>query len=748
MTTVNDTEYDFPTIWLGEIEIANGWFIQFKLLAALEDGRWLFSKDLAVKKFKRSELQFFSTARNHIKGRGLWSFEVRRKVGGSLAFEVFEPKRALPLVDLREKSLDSAQHLLLKTGVRLPDHGSRQAVVMLAGNLYTLLRFESVDDQKKYWKARIPDGVVELRRADPQWMNSGEFAGWRYFPSSTEPAGEIVEKADWQPDGEFLDKVLRRYMATVDAWTGLTAAGSGASIRAVERILSDALTLADSAEEIQGLARRLKGSWPKLLNSQEAVKEIGQLLLESPEGKKIREDAVTAHVRQVAADIELCERQKIESELKNARSEVQRCILEVQEATAEVEKTDRLFIERKAILDRIVSEVTAEEDRLQKLKRDVSDCELMLHEAAEELARVEKLREQLNSSVADASAEFESITAVVDEFAKKVETEFSISGVSPDPRLTAFAARLQTLFDRSGRHVVASLPAPTPPWWSMDRPGEVPLITVGALKQRLTEEAKAYGIQADDIILMDTLIRSGELVVVTGTDAELAIEAYARSVAGGCVRNHTLDPSTIGVDDLWRSPSTQSPTAFAHAWHIASTRPDQIVLLCLRSIDASPAGLWMPPLATFLADDRRPSNLLIVATAPRCAHVLETSEAIRKDLRHHAVGFRPRMRLDASTCKAALGAALPAATKLKLEPLLRSVPDFEAVIDIGDKAVHPAIARRVVRFLRAANDSLGGQKTVEFAIAWAHTLKTGETNGLPASIADGYADIFNLESRA
>ena len=62
------------------------------------------------------------------------------------------------------------------------------------------------------------------------------------------------------------------------------------------------------------------------------------------------------------------------------------------------------------------------------------------------------MRDQLNSSVSDASAEFESITAVVDEFAKKIEAEFSISGVSPDTRLTAFAARLQTLFDRSGRH--------------------------------------------------------------------------------------------------------------------------------------------------------------------------------------------------------------------------------------------------------------------------------------------------------
>jgi hypothetical protein len=75
------------------------------------------------------------------------------------------------------------------------------------------------------------------------------------------------------------------------------------------------------------------------------------------------------------------------------------------------------------------------------------------------------------------------------------------------------------------------------------------------------------------------------------------------------------------------------------------------------------------------------------------------------------------------------------------------MPDFDAVVDIGDKAVHPAIARRVVRLLRTATDSLGGQKAAEFAVAWAHSLKTGETNGLPASVADGYADIFNLEFR-
>ena len=140
--------------------------------------------------------------------------------------------------------------------------------------------------------------------------------------------------------------------------------------------------------------------------------------------------------------------------------------------------------------------------------------------------------------------------------------------------------------------------------------------SIGAdrLRERLDAEADRWGMDATDLIVFDALLRAGELVVLVDQQDRFLLEAYARSVSGGRLRKLVVDPSMIGLDDLWRQAGSGAPTSFAKAWTAACAHPDQTVLLAIESLNVAPLGFWLPVLSAELHGPARPRNLLVTGT--------------------------------------------------------------------------------------------------------------------------------------
>lgn len=750
MSAVPDAVPELPAVWLGTIETANNWYVQLAPLFGFEDGTWrpLPELTLGVPRPKSVRVANSEPNRSSFRGQGYWAFRLQPKVGTPGTLEAVTVRRATPIVDLSELEVEAARRKVVEDGVNLPPHGARQAVVLLKNDTYCLLKFEQVDTPPRLWRAKVTEGRVEMRRADPSWKQSAILNGWKYVPSVDEPDGELVATADWQPDDEFLEQVLRRYREAVDGYAHVAGSEKDGALQVVDKAIKEVGTLAGHAEDLRRLSTRLKDEWPSITGSLEALRDIGSLLLDSAGGQAALAAAIRARTDEEAQRIERTAREQAARKVRELDAEIERL-----EATARLTQAEgeQARVELAATRAAQATALAAAQDADARLKQSghdlakvTADIQRVTAERDDAVAAAAAARAQVNAATAD----LQDVRATVDEFAQQVESAFDDSavGLGGDARVLALIRRLQAAFDRTGHRLVVSLPSAVPPWWSASGAPDPTTIGRSAVKQRLAAEAHAHGLVQEDLWLLDAFVRAGELVVVTGADADLAIEAYARTISGARVHNQALDPATIGVDDLWRSAATQTPTAFAYAWHSAAQHPEQTVLVCLRSIDASPARLWIPALSTFLADERRPGNLLVVATAPGAVGALQDTDESHTALRHHAVGFRPRARADAGTCQFALGGRRPPMTTLRHETRQQTMPDLEAVNVIAGKAVHPSIARRAVRALHVLTEHLGST-AASVAAAWAACLNTGVPHGLPAPVVDGYADLSTLDSR-
>lgn len=750
MSAVPDAAPELPAIWLGTVETANNIYVQLAPQFGFESGTWRPLPELrpGIPRPRSVRVAASEPNKSSLRGPGYWTFRLHPKVGAPSMLEAVAVRRAIPIIDLSDVEVEAARRKVVEEGVNLPPHSIRQAVVLLPDDTYCLLKFEQADAPPRLWKAKVNSGRVEIRRADPSWKQSAASNGWKYVPSVDEPDGELVATADWQPNDEFLEQVLRRYREAVAGFSHVAGSAKDGALQVIDKAVKEVGTLAGHAENLQRMSTRLKDEWPSITDSLEALSDIGSLLLDSARGQAALAAAIRARTEEEAQRIERAAREQAALAVRELEAEIERLRVTTRstQAASEQARTE-LGITRAALATALAASKEADE-RLKRSERDLAKIREAIQQVTAERDDAAAAAAAARAQVDAATANLDAVRATVEEFARQVESAFGDTaiGLGGDARVLALIRRLQAAFDRTGHQLVVSLPSAVPPWWSAS--GTFGPTTIGrsGVKQRLTEEAKAYGLVQDDLWLLDVFVRAGELVVVTGADADLAVEAYARTVSGARVHNQALDPATIGVDDLWRSAATQTPTAFAHAWHTAAQHPEQTVLVCLRSIDASPARLWMPALSTFLADAQRPGNLLVVATAPSAVGAPQDTDELHTALRHHAVGLRLRPSNKAGTCQVALGGRRPPPTTLRHERQPPSMPDVDAVDMIADKAVHPSIARRAVRALPVLTEHLG-ITAASVAAAWAACLNTGVPNGLPAPVVDGYADLSTLDSR-
>lgn len=750
MSAVPDAVTELPAIWLGTIETANSFYVQLAPQFGFESGTWRPLPELTpgVPRPKSVRVAASEPNRSSLRGQGYWTFQLHPKVGAPSTLEAIAVRRAIPIVDLSGLEVEAARRKVVEDGVNLPPHSIRQAVVLLSDDTYCLLKFEQADAPPRLWRAKVNAGRVEIRRADPSWMQSAVSNGWKYVPSVDEPDGELVATADWQPNDEFLEQVLQRYREAVAGFSHVTGSAREGALRVIDKAVKEVATLAGHAEDLRRLSTRLKDEWPSITDSLEAVRDIGSLLLDSAGGQAALAAAIRARTDQEAQRIERAAGERAALAVRELDADIERLRVTNRQTKAEGERAQAELATTRAALSTALASAGEADARLKELERDLAkiwgDIQRTTVERDEAVAAAAAAQAQVDAAAADLQA----VRATVDEFARQVESAFDDTavGLGGDARVLALVRRLQAAFDRTGHRLVVSLPSAVPPWWSAS--GAPDPVTIGrsGVKQRLAAEAHVHGLVQEDLWLLDAFVRAGELVVVTGADADLAIEAYARTVSGARVHTQALDPATIGVDDLWRSAVAQTTTAFAQAWHTAAQHPEQTVLVCLRSIDASPARLWVPALSTFLADEQRPSNLLVVATAPSTVGAPQDTDESHTALRHHAVGLRPRPSNKAGACQVVLGGRRPPPTLLRHERRPPSMPDVEAVDAIAAKAVHPSIARRAVRALPILTEHLGSI-AASVAAAWAAYLNTGVPDGLPAPVVDGYADLSTLDSR-
>lgn len=723
-------------VCLGRLVAANSVYVQFERLAEFVDDAWITSKSNGIGNRQLVNASPAAVGPHKVKG-SVWSFEMSGRGAGNEKPMAVRPKRAMPVIDLSGEGLDEARRMLTVKGVDLPKHQGRQALVLLEGGICCLLKFEA---HGSTWRVKTSEGPVLLHPSDPRWSESGRVAGHLWLPDVPElpPA---LRSADWATDGEFLTRLTDRIRSAI-RWTA--AETLQAPKERVDATVAEADRWIAADDELQATLERLRADWPRLARAGGAMEGIYDLLARSEEGRGLLQEAASRLAERSRAAMEASLRAELQFSTKAACEELEALRGEVRdrrEAIVELERSRDVL--RNEVLQH-QQEIRAELDRLKRARNELAAVQadtgrerLTCDHAKAEAERLEARAKAAEAAERDARKRVDRLCHDLDRTLQAAEGDA--------PALTALVADLGALLHETlpGAQLPVAPPGGVPPWWGT-APRPVEAGSSASLHDRLVEEARAHGVLRDDLLILDAMARAGELVVLTGDFGRLAIDAYARAVSGGVVRMQGLDPSFMGLDDLWRMPSTGKPTAFAAAWHRATARPDETIVACLCDLDSSPIHLWLASLHGVLAGSTRPPNLLLFAlpgACPSTGAAYPASDALRA----RAVFLHPRPDPAISLPEVTVG-ALARPTSLALPPVdARQLPD-EDLFHIATEGKAHAVVARATRF-RAALESTAPAQRQLWARAWTAHLRTGSCSELPDSIARGTEDSASLNFR-
>ncbi len=719
----------------GRLAEVNHFFARFEPIAMLQDGSWV-RLDERKKRFPRNGgVQVTPGELNgHGSVGGFWFFP-REALGTPDDRSTAErPARAIPVLDLRHLSIVEARKRILKDGVRLPDHQPRQALVFLADGRYGRFKFERAGTS---WVARLPaDGAVDLRPIDPAWnvYQHGDEFGYLPFEGETSSPGELI---DWTPDREFLSKVLERYRAAVDAYFGLGTKGGDDPAKRLQRALTDARVLGEDARINEASIKRLREGWPAALEALESIREVGDLLLNSDAGKLLLQRTVEAKSQSMVAEIEAEARSGLDESLRTRRDQVQGLDDEIRRLRAEALKLE-------ASRDRIQRAANESDGALRAVNDELAERRRAIGAASDQLTAAERARSAAEAQAADAAIKESLATERVrdlkvelDRMSLELLDAAEAANLVGDERAADLGRRIAVLLGKSEGET-ALMPIHSPPW-GLPLAGDPVEIDLAELPSRLKHEAHFHGLETSDVLLLDGVLRSGELVMLIGPSTELALSAFSRAAAGGRIRSQVLDPSAIGLDDLWRVPGSHRPTVFAMAWNRALQEPETTILLCLRNLDAAPFKLWLRSLRAALASPARPSNLVMVATTVgRGADDEEFPDALA--LRQDLIAIKARFAKDSHRCDYALGTRPDRPTVLKAsgisrEPRLSAPPAQLRHAGHAPDTVYRALRLRAVLDEPLASDA---------ALSWASFLTSGRLDDLHDPLREAHAELKEL----
>ena len=668
-----------------------------------------------------------------------WLFRCNGTATGEERSTARSPQRAQSLIDLSGTSLDTARRMLFDRGLQLP-HNGNSAVVLLAEGLCAFLKFDRETSQDP-WRARLPpDGIVELLRAEPEWSGVDPDRKVPFLPRSIDARDLVSAKTvSWLSDDQFLALVLRQMEGSMSAYRTLFADPDPSGRRAMH-VLAETLAGLPDAAEGQALMARLRSGWSKASKSLPFLGDLSKMLVETDAGRGLLARAVERRASEATLGIEV----RLEAELQAG-------FTSNREALETANKQVGLLSTRKGALEaelcslddrhglvlaetaRLAVVLSSLEDRFIAASARLVEAERRATEAERALSSAESARD-----VADTASR--AIARHLGSFAETARQAFEATGASNESAVATLAGRLQGWLEAAGHEAGSFLPPTAPPWSAPTPAADVAVIQVAALPERLAQEAEFHGLVADDLLLLDAFARAGEPVLLAGAAAEPCLRAYARAVTGGEIRVHAVDPATIGLDDLWRSPASERPSALALGWNRARANEHETVLVCLRDVDAAPFRLWLSSFLSASGSDARPRNLLLVMTAG----ALESDEGmdIRRD--------DPARALAALVPRFVPGAVSRFAMCGQEEAPTCLVPKKSAGVPVGiglslaGFGHTPAAVRRALRVAEASGGEAGATVVREAIDAWAAFLSGDEMRRAPAALGDGLQALARL----
>jgi hypothetical protein len=474
---------------------------------------------------------------------------------------VRDPRPAVQVIDCSGLKLESARRELVEVGLPISRVLTGEAIVCLEGDL--CVRLKLPQDAATGRRRADVDGLddVALMRCHPQITAGAMAAGAMFLLPGRDPR-EIVDYVDWSPDNDFLERTLKRVRRIVreDGRGADVISLSNSAIEILSHYLRRAGPPSGSRDPLHRMRRRLQDFLPDFkANLLDLDAIVASLEAYQPVAARISRDVEARRV-------------ELDAELRSNLEPLIRTELEARNSDAV------------AGLRRVLQDVEAAETKRADLQRQVETLTRSVTELKAALAfDLGTVHDALEFAPTDACG---TVSAIVRHVSG------ALTGVSTATDLT---------------------PAATAPW-GLGVTTEAARISADQLRERLGAEADHWGMEATDLISFDALLRAGEFVILVDQQDRVLLEAYARSVSGGRLRKLAVDPSMIGLDDLWRQPGSGAPTPFAKAWTAARAHPDQTILLAIECLNVAPLEFWLPMLASELHGPDRPRNLLVVGT--------------------------------------------------------------------------------------------------------------------------------------
>jgi hypothetical protein len=364
---------------------------------------------------------------------------------------------------------------------------------------------------------------------------------------------------NWQTDADFFASIVKLVKNTGDLQPGSPIqAFSKSVIERLQTSYSRAHIFNGVSGEMQAVRERLGEFLPKLEGGQFSIDEIANALMSNP--------AVKQSIDAISQKEAAATRIHVETEIK---AEVH---------AAAVAEMETMFP--------AIKELNAEVAGLQRDKQALEA----------DIAELKKLREV---SVVEVERSFGALLgrfkAGGDRFSELIQTlrnlGLSIPSIQGDGSRRGF----------------------DDPPWNRHEESMGSEVTLDEFPGILGEAAKTVGLPLDVVAKFDIAARSGEIAIATGPAAESLLDLYATCFAAGVVYRVALDPTVLGIDDLWINPTRQRETPFAAGWKSALEFPDRPHLVCLGDLDCASLSNWFPGFAKTLKRSR-PANLYVVAT--------------------------------------------------------------------------------------------------------------------------------------
>lgn len=588
--------------------------------------------------------------------------------------------------DYRATDPEIARREVVEVGLTGFYEGTERVIIALRGGLCTivpLIRDPETDRMIAAWADLHDLPTYECDQA----LFGGDKINAKYIAIPGITVGSQVGSVDWSRDADFLEGALnrlRRIRAAELQGNENTLPNTKAQIRSLISTLSRANLLSDASAELEPMRDRLLTLSNSIEINIETTSDIIELMCDLTPVKEGIEAELSSRIvnmeQVVRADLELKLRKEMEETLKPLYSARNQLIIENDELAASIynRKTDLTALENEILSLNL------------KLNSEISSIQYGLAElpaAALDLAR-------------------------------------------------ALSTRIVTQVFGSSHHIEL-IPAQASPWTRAT--GQPPADFLGweNFTSFLKQGAIRSGFHSDALLIADIAARSGELVVLPSLTASDIVQCYASTISSGEVYRHILDPSTIGLEDIWRQPVSSIPTAFAHAWIAASADPTRFKILFIDGLERTPMDMWLPSLVNELDRESRPSNLLVFASLD--GKILDPARTWKNIADYVApISVERTPGLDAETLARAMGAP-PAASAFNAQT--KPHPSTEAISVILTSTAGTAGRKYFKRALRAFNAGWPHHNEIELKslIESYCTILEGQSSGDQrcAAVAEG-----------